>query len=60
MIGDTPVVVTGTSQKLSAQFVGLNSQQYIYKNLNLTSGKQATKPHEVVVDTTSTKRLQAW
>ncbi|WP_395391714.1 ABC transporter permease [Fructilactobacillus sanfranciscensis] len=52
VIGDTPVVVTGTSQKkLSAQFVGLNSQQYIYKNLNLTSGKQATKPHEVVVDT---------
>ncbi|WP_395320177.1 ABC transporter permease [Fructilactobacillus frigidiflavus] len=52
VIGDTPVVVTGTShKKISGQFVGLNSNQYIFKDLKISSGKAATKPHEVVVDT---------
>lgn len=51
-IGETSAVAKADSHKqLSAVFIGLNTSQFIYRNLNLTDGHKATKNHEVVVDT---------
>ncbi|MBP2058167.1 putative ABC transport system permease protein [Lactobacillus colini] len=50
-VGETPVVVKHKGNStVSAQFIGLDKDQYIYKNLELTQGKKVIRSHEVVVD----------
>ncbi len=50
-VGITPANIKkkGTSQTQSAQFIGLESTQYIFQNLKLISGKKPATQHEVVV-----------
>ena len=51
-VGLVPVVVKMPKQETqSAQFIGLNKDQYIYKNLSLESGRRAKTNKEVAVDT---------
>ncbi|USS93479.1 ABC transporter permease [Fructilactobacillus ixorae] len=50
LIGATPVVATGKHEKVSSQFIGLDPNQYVAKNLQLTSGHKARNQHQVVVD----------
>lgn len=50
-VGETPAVIKHKgSNTVSAQFIGLDQSQYIYKNLEIVKGKKATKAHEVMVD----------
>ncbi|WP_230678610.1 ABC transporter permease [Lacticaseibacillus zhaodongensis] len=52
VIGETSVVAKAKHHKaLSAVFLGLKKQQFIYKNIKLESGRNAHSSHEVVVDT---------
>lgn len=50
-VGITPANIKkrGTSQTQSAQFIGLESTQYIFQNLKLISGKKPMAQYEVVV-----------
>ncbi|WP_283588079.1 ABC transporter permease [Limosilactobacillus viscerum] len=54
LVGQAPVVmkkVQGKSLKESAQFIGLNSNQYIaQKNIPLAAGRHAKNSSEIVVD----------
>lgn len=54
LVGQSPVVIKkshGKALKESAQFIGLNPDQYIAKeNIPLSSGHHAKKSHELVVD----------
>ncbi|MBD5429593.1 ABC transporter permease [Lactobacillus sp.] len=51
LVGETPAVVKHKgSNTVSAQFIGLDQDQYIYKKLEIVEGKKATKAHEVTVD----------
>ena len=50
-VGETPVVVKHKGNStVSAQFIGLDQDQYIYKNLEVVEGKKAKKTHDVTVD----------
>lgn len=52
LIGETSVVAKAKSHKqLSAVFLGLNNNQFVYQNLNLVDGHRVTNSHELVVDT---------
>ncbi|USS87945.1 ABC transporter permease [Fructilactobacillus hinvesii] len=50
LIGAAPVVATGNHEKVSSQFVGLDPNQYIAKDLQLISGHKARNQQQVVVD----------
>ncbi|MFC6169445.1 ABC transporter permease [Loigolactobacillus jiayinensis] len=51
-IGQVPVVAKASGEpKTSAQFIGLQSQQFIAKNMQLAAGHKPTTNQEVVVDT---------
>lgn len=51
-VGLVPVVVKMPKQETqSAQFIGLDKKQYIYKDLSLESGRRAKTGNEVAVDT---------
>lgn len=51
LVGETPVVVKHKGKStISAQFIGLKQDQYIYQNLELTAGQKAKKANEVTVD----------
>ncbi|RVU70443.1 MULTISPECIES: FtsX-like permease family protein [Lactobacillus] len=51
LIGETPVVAKIKHHpSVSAQFIGIKSKQFIYKNLELISGRKAKTAKEVVVD----------
>ncbi|MFD1484450.1 ABC transporter permease [Lacticaseibacillus baoqingensis] len=51
VIGETAVVAKAKGHKqLSATFLGVSSQQYIAKDLQLTSGRAVRQSHEVVAD----------
>lgn len=50
-LGQAPVVVNASNrQKDSAQFVGLERQQFIAKNLKLTSGHKVEAANQIVAD----------
>ncbi|TSO26922.1 ABC transporter permease [Lactobacillus sp. LL6] len=50
-IGQTPVVVKAKDEaSVSAQFLGIEKSQFIYKNQNLISGRKAKNGNEVTVD----------
>lgn len=52
-VGQTPLVVATSKghHKTSAQFIGLDRQQFIFSHqLNLTSGHRARNSHQLVVD----------
>ncbi len=52
LIGEASVVAKAKSHKqLSAVFLGLNNNQFVYQNLNLVDGHRVTNSHELVVDT---------
>lgn len=50
-VGQSSVVAKskGTDQ-ISATYLGINKDQYLYKDLKLTSGHMPTKSHQVVAD----------
>ncbi|MCV3295986.1 MAG: FtsX-like permease family protein [Oenococcus sp.] len=51
IVGQAAVVVKSSNrEKESAQFIGLDKNQYIAKNLVASSGRPFRKQHEVVVD----------
>ncbi|WP_283680039.1 FtsX-like permease family protein [Lentilactobacillus sp. Marseille-Q4993] len=51
VIGETPVVAKTTGQsKQSARYIGLSDDQYIYKTLDVTSGKKSLAKGDVIVD----------
>lgn len=51
LVGETPVVVKHKDNAtVTAQFIGLDQDQYIYKNLEIVKGKNAKTAHEVTVD----------
>lgn len=51
-IGETSVVAKAKHHKQqSAVFIGLNNEQFVYKNLKLASGRNVKADHELVVDT---------
>ncbi|QNQ82818.1 ABC transporter permease [Lactobacillus sp. PV012] len=51
-VGQTPVVVKHSGDgTVSAQFIGLDYKQYIYKNLDIVEGTKPTKNNEVLADT---------
>ncbi|KRN30257.1 FtsX-like permease family protein [Liquorilactobacillus mali] len=51
IVTQVPVVVRGDgNSKVSAQFVGVNSKQFIMKNLKVTEGKKPIKANEVLAD----------
>ncbi|TLQ04408.1 ABC transporter permease [Pediococcus stilesii] len=51
LIGQISVVAKeGQHDKISSTFLGLDNNQFIAKNLKLTSGHKMKKSHEVVVD----------
>ncbi|GAA2984186.1 ABC transporter permease [Lentilactobacillus parakefiri] len=51
LIGSTPVVAKDKSkEKVSASFIGLRSNQFIYQDLKISSGHKAKTNHQVVVD----------
>ncbi|WP_288760556.1 ABC transporter permease [uncultured Lacticaseibacillus sp.] len=50
-IGETTVVAKAKGRKqLSAVFIGLKADQFVAKNVQLTSGRRVRAGHEVVVD----------
>ncbi|WP_225046627.1 ABC transporter permease [Lacticaseibacillus kribbianus] len=52
LIGETSVVANAKGHKqTSAVFIGLKSNQFVYKNIKLESGRNVKKAHELVVDT---------
>lgn len=51
LVGQASVVAKGASQpKESAQFIGLNTKEYIAKNLILSSGHKIEKNNQIIVD----------
>lgn len=51
-VGQTPVVVKAKDHSsMSAQFLGIKKNQFIYKTQDLVSGRRAKKASEVTVDT---------
>ncbi|MDN2454399.1 FtsX-like permease family protein [Lactobacillus sp. UCMA15818] len=51
IVTQVPVIVRGAgNHKVSAQFVGINREQFIMKNLKVIDGKKPTKNNEVLVD----------
>ncbi|USS88830.1 ABC transporter permease [Fructilactobacillus cliffordii] len=50
VIGSVPVVATGKHEKISSQFMGIDPNQYVAKDLRLTSGHKARNQNQVVVD----------
>ncbi|GEN48645.1 ABC transporter permease [Ligilactobacillus pobuzihii] len=52
LIGETSIVAKAKSHKqLAAVFVGLKSNEFIYKNIDLDSGRNVKDTHEIVADT---------
>ena len=50
-IGIVPIVMKEKKhQTVSAQFIGLNKDEYIYKNLEVVSGRKAKHNDEIAVD----------
>lgn len=51
LLGQTPVVVKSAKRpQVSAQFIGVKKNQFIYQELELLAGRKAQKKHEVAVD----------
>lgn len=51
LLGQTPVVVKSKKRtQVSAQFIGVKKNQFIYREQELVAGRKAQKKHEVVVD----------
>jgi len=51
LVGENAVVAKHAKRpSVSSQFLGVKKNQFIYKNLELVSGKKATKNNEVTVD----------
>ncbi|EEU20981.1 ABC transporter permease [Lactobacillus mulieris] len=53
LVGQTPLVIKNKKKStVSAQFIGIKANQYIYKNLAITAGRKAKNSNEVVVSQT--------
>lgn len=51
IVGETPVVAKADKHaSISAQFLGVNKSQFIYKEQELIAGRKAKKANEVTVD----------
>lgn len=51
LVGQTPVVVKSKKRsQVSAQFIGVKQQQFIYRNQEIIAGRKAHKDNEVVAD----------
>lgn len=51
LLGQTPVVAKNSNRpQVSAQFIGVKKDQFIYANQELIAGRKAKKDREVVVD----------
>ncbi|MCH3905611.1 MAG: ABC transporter permease [Lactobacillus sp.] len=51
VVGQTPVAAKGKNlTTVSSQFIGLNKDEYIFKNLPITRGRKPKKDTEIVVD----------
>lgn len=50
-VGEVPVVVKSKNKStISAQFMGIKKDQFVYKGLSLLSGRKSIKGNEVTVD----------